>query len=154
MLVKEEMAECCGCPASSCLGWIRFSACVQTAGGNESCRIVQLLGACQNPQRRCSVHGDRQEMWPRVRVPECIIAGPLSHRAAPAASADPRQAVANKQPNKQTRANPTTELDETRASNRTCVLSRYPKLSTDTSPPAPTLTHTLPLSLSVSVDIQ
>lgn len=117
--------------------------------GNESCRIVQLLGACQNPQRRCSVHGDRQEMWPRVRVPECIIAGPLSHRAAPAASADPRQAVANKQPNKQTRANPTTELDETRASNRTCVLSRYPKLSTDTSPPAPTLTHTLPLSLSL-----
>ena len=73
---------------------------------------MQLLGACENPQRRCSVHGDRQEMWPLVRVPECIIAGPLSHRAAPAASADPRQAVANKQTNKQTRANPTTELDE------------------------------------------
>lgn len=36
---------------------------------------------------------------------------------------------------------------KTRASNRTCVLSRYPKLSTDTSPPAPTLTHILPLSV-------
>lgn len=109
---------------------------------------MQLLGACENPQRRCSVHGDRQEMWPRVRVPECIIAGPLSHRAAPAASADPRQAVANKQ----TRANPTTELDETRASNRTCVLSRYPKLSTDTSPPAPH-PHTHSPSLSVSLSL-